>query len=54
MKVCSIFKDLGNMENLIEKLKTTNIREWNLPDILNGISDAIKTTCRIHYLQQTG
>ena len=42
------------MESLIERLKNTNIREWKLPDILKGITDAVKTTCKIHHLQQIG
>ena len=54
IKTCENFKDSGDMENLISSLKTSNIREWSHPDIVKGITSAISTTCRIHYLQQTG
>ena len=54
MRTCENFKDEGNLDDLIKTLKKSNIREWQRPDIVKGITDAIRITCRVHYLQQVG
>ena len=45
---------MGNLNELITALKTSNIREWHRPEIIKGITDAIRITCKIHTLQQAG
>ena len=54
IKICESFKDEGNLDELIRTLKTTNIREWQRPEIIKGITDAIRMTCKIHSLKQSG
>ena len=54
IKSCDSFQDIGNLDQVIKRLKTTNIREWDSDDIVKGISDAIRITNRIEQLRAMG
>lgn len=54
IKTCDNFKDSGSIEELIQRLKKSNIREWHQEEIVKGLADAIKVTLKIHSLQLTG
>ena len=51
IKICENFEGASDLEDLIQNLKKSNIREWHKPEIIRGIAGAINITCRIHALQ---
>ena len=54
IKECENFEGASDLDALVKRLKTSNIREWKHPEILKGISDAVKTTYRLQYLKRIG
>ena len=54
LRECQNFAGIEDMTDLVSRLKQSNIREWKHPDILRGIMNAVKMTCRLHQLKQSG